>query len=101
MDCPDSRISSALQMNQCNSNIQAARQKIIKCHFSFSDFSIQPFVDMDLEVLPHVVAWMGRDGNNDDVPAYARYERISGRSLLYHFIKGMPRLFNFTHIKSV
>jgi hypothetical protein len=51
---------SLLQINRENSPNQAARIKIIKTHFS-EGFTTQPFVGMDLNVLPYAMAWMGRD----------------------------------------
>ena len=49
-----------LQLNQENTKTEAARRKILKVHFS-GNFNMQPFIDMDLKVLPHAVAWMARD----------------------------------------
>ena len=57
-----------------------ARRKILKYHFSTEDNVIQPFVDMDLEVLPQVVAWIGREDQD--------------HSLLYRLVKDMPSLFD-------
>jgi len=57
-----------------------ARRKILKYHFSNDDNIIQPFVDMDLEVLPQVVAWIGREDTD--------------HSLLYRLVKDMPSLFD-------
>ena len=57
-----------------------ARRKILKYHFSNEDNVVQPFVDMDLEVLPQVVAWIGREDQD--------------HSLLYRLVKDMPSLFD-------
>ena len=57
-----------------------ARRKILKYHFSTEDNVIQPFVDMDLGVLPQVVAWIGREDTD--------------HSLLYRLVKDMPSLFD-------
>ncbi|KAL7554038.1 hypothetical protein ACHAWF_017405 [Thalassiosira exigua] len=51
-------IVSLLELNK-ESNGQAAYLKIINAHFS-GDFDVQPFVEMDMKVLPHAVAWMAR-----------------------------------------
>ena len=40
---------------------QAAHLKIIKTHFSGRDSNMQHFMDMDLSVRPHAIAWMARD----------------------------------------
>ena len=52
-----------LQLNEKNTVSQAARLKIIKTHFSGSEINMQPFMDMDLCVRPHALAWMVRDEN--------------------------------------
>ena len=57
-----------------------ARRKILKYHFSNEDNVVQPFVDMDLGVLPQVVAWIGREDTE--------------HSLLYRLVKDMPSLFD-------
>ena len=54
--------------------MEAARRKILKVHFS-GDFSMQPFIGMDLKTLPHAIAWMAKD----------EY----GSSLLYQFVRNM------------
>ena len=68
-----SEIPALLQLNRENTRFEAARRKIIKVHFSGGDISMQPFIDMNLKVLPHAVAWMARD----------EY----GSSLLYRFVR--------------
>jgi len=67
-----------LLMNREGNKSHVARQKIIKYHLHGS-FDMQPFVDMDLRTMPHVIAWMGRDGI----------------SLLYHFIRNMQSNLKF------
>ena len=59
-----------LLLNRENTEMEAARCKILKVHFS--DFTLQPFIDMDLKALPHAIAWMARDGY--------------GSNLLYQFL---------------
>ena len=54
-------LSSLLQVNRENSKSQAARLKIIKTHFSGRDSNMQHFMDIDLSVRPHAIAWMTRD----------------------------------------
>ena len=76
---------SLLQINEASSETQAARLKIIKTHFNIG-YITQPFVDMDLNMLPHAMAWMGRDGRTGE--ANGRY---------FSFIKRMPSLFENAH----
>jgi hypothetical protein len=52
---------SLLKINRENSVRQAARLKIINTHFSGSEINMRPFVEMNLSVRPHAVAWMAKD----------------------------------------
>ena len=75
-------IRSLFYLNRDNSKSQAARLKIIKTHFS-GDYAGQPFVGMEWNVLPHVIAWMGRDGKSDETNGH-----------LYELVKSVPLLFD-------
>ena len=69
-----------LQLNGDSNKTEVARQKILKYHFlAGDDINIQEFVAMEMKVLPHAIAWIGRDD--------------AGNSLLYKFFHGMPSLF--------
>ena len=74
-------LESLLQIHRENSPSQAARLKIIKTHFK-DGFITQPFVDMDLNMLPHAMAWMGRDGRAGEVDRH-----------YFSFIKSISSLF--------
>ena len=76
-DWPE-EFESLLQINKEYTPSQAARLKIIKTHFK-EGFSTHPFVDIDLNVLPHAMAWMGRDGRagEDDGHYFSFIESIS------------------------
>jgi len=52
---------SLLKINRENSVSQAARLKIIKTHFSGSEINMLPFMEMNLSVRPHAIAWMAKD----------------------------------------
>jgi hypothetical protein len=54
-------ISSLLKINKENSVSEAARLKIITTHFSGSEINMQPFMEMNLSVRPHALAWMAKD----------------------------------------
>jgi hypothetical protein len=54
-------LASLLRLNRENSKREAACLKITKVHFSGHDSNMQPFMDMDLSVRPHAIAWMARD----------------------------------------
>jgi len=74
-------LRSLLRINRENSNNQAARIKIIKTHFSGSNINTQIFARMEVNVLPTVIAWMGRDGRSD-----------GNGDLLFAFLWSMPLL---------
>ena len=71
-------LADALQLNRNGNKLEVARQKILRYHDN--EDSIQEFVDMEWQVLPHAMAWIGRDD--------------TGLSLLYRFVQGMPDLFD-------
>ena len=77
-------LNSMLHLNREKGKRQAARLKIIRTHFP-GGFVVEPFVGMDLNVLPHAIAWMGRDGA-DEVDEH-----------LYGFLRIMPSLFDVDH----
>ena len=106
-------LSSLLQLNRENSKSQSARLKIIKTHFSGDNINLQPFADMKLKVVPHVIAWMGRygiDGMQPEVSPYCIYytdrmntgtdesatETNAGCNLMYQFLWSMPSLFEIS-----
>ena len=74
------KLGRLFRINQECTPAEAARRKIIQVHFS-GDISMEPFIDLDCEIFPHVIAWMARDGY--------------GRSLVYHFLR------NFTFMLDV
>ena len=74
-------LMSFFKLNQNDNKAEVARQKILQYHFSNGDNNIQDLVDMSLNVIPHAIAWVGRDD--------------TARSLLYRLIHGMPSLFDF------
>lgn len=65
-------LSTLLQLNREHTKVEAARRKILKVHFS-GDFNMEPFIDMNMKVVPHAIAWMAKD----------EY----GSSLLYQFVR--------------
>lgn len=56
-------LRSLLVLN--NTKRQAARHKIIRIHFS-EGFIAEPFLDMEVNVFPRAIAWMGCDGSNNE-----------------------------------
>ena len=80
-------LRSLLRINRENTEIQAARLKIIRTHFSGSNIDLTTFIDAKTNILPHAIAWMARDDavDRDDRNAY-------GMSLMYRFFCAKPTL---------
>ena len=78
----DRALDSYLRTNGNDNKSEVVRQKIIQYYFlkDNSINNIEEFVDMELEVLPHAIAWMGRD----DIAF----------PLLYQIVKNTPWLFD-------
>ena len=80
-----------LKINTICNSADAARVKIIMNHLS-GDFSMEPFTNMDLAVLPTALAWMGKM-NADIAFAYPSAEADLG--LMYKFMRGVaPVIFD-------
>lgn len=86
------KIQPYLDFNRnCNLS-NARRRKIIRTHFNSLNcidgcrINVQPFVEMDLELLPHAASWMARDSH--------------GFNLLFEFLPVMFSLLgdNWTHL---
>lgn len=73
-------INVLLGMNKNKDKVEVARQKILRYYFLNGEDNIHEFVDMEMNVLPQTMSWMGRD--------------YTGQSLLYSFIRSMPTLFD-------
>ena len=78
-----SDLRALLQLNRENTKAEAARRKVISVHFS-GDFNVQPFIDMDLKVLPHALAWMARNEH--------------GSSLTYKFVRNTTFFLNVSNV---
>ena len=86
----DFTYSELLELNGNKDKVEVARQKILQTHFNFSrDKIIQELLDMELEVMPTAIAWIGRSK-----PMNWTGIRTSGLSLLYNLMKRMPDLFD-------
>ena len=81
---PARKVWRCLEWNKNSNKFQVVRKKIIHSHLMLShkcEGSAKEFVDMDLEVLPHVLAWAGRDS--------------FGHSALYQILRIFPSLTSF------
>jgi len=87
---PTDDLVSYLALNINEDKVEVARQKILQNHFSSEDDEkIQEFLDMELEMMPSAIAWIGR-------PIHASWigENVSGLSLLYNLMRRLPDLFD-------
>ena len=75
----------------CNNKFDASRLKIILSHLQ-GNFSMDTYADMDLALLPHVLAYAGK--TNDAVSSvYKHAEKDTG--LMHKFVRGLaPVLFD-------
>lgn len=71
---------SLLQMNANENKSEVIRQKILQCYFLDGDANVQELEDMELNVFPQVICWLGRDS--------------IGLPVLFQLLKGSPLLFN-------
>ena len=93
MNFPDDLVL-LLELNENKDKTEVARQKILQTHFSTEDndtSNIQELLDMELEVIPTAIAWIGRSSHNG-----WRGMNVSGLSLLYNLIRRVPDLFDPT-----
>ena len=92
IDLPDCLISY-LKLNENKDKVEVARQKILQTHFSGSGdddkSNIQVLLDMELQIMPTAIAWIGRPSHND-----WRGTSVSGLSLLYNLMRRLPDLFD-------
>jgi len=72
---PSDEVSLYLGMNELSrTKLEAAGLKIYSKHLSKDGFSMEPFENMSLKIMPHVIAYMGKGGD---------------RFLMYNFVKGL------------
>ena len=95
-----------LEINREYSASDAARQKIITTHFS-NGMDVDILIDMELAVLPHAIAWMGRgipaqlsDPKPKLIPPRNNYwgpqhKPQGGLSFFYECVRKMPLFFDF------
>ena len=84
---PNDEVNLYLGMNELSrSKHEAAQLKIYSKHFSKDGFSMEPFENMSLKVMPHVIAYMGKGGV---------------RSLMYNFVKGMAAFVDLSSTATV
>ena len=90
-DEEENELESYLKLNKNKDKVEVARQKILQTHFLiFDDTSkIQEFLDMELEVIPTAIAWMGKPTHND-----WKGTNVSGLSTMFNLMRRLPDLFD-------
>jgi len=91
-DEESTELTSYLKLNKNKDKAEVARQKILKTHFSTKDddSKIQEMLDMELEMLPAFIAWMGRSNSDTDWKG----ENVSGLSTMFNLMRKVPDLFD-------
>jgi len=81
MNLPDD-LPSYLELNKNKHKVEVPRQKILLTHFSdvYDTSEMQEFLDMELEVMPNAIEWIGRD--------------IFGLFAMYNLMRRLPDLFD-------
>ena len=83
---PSDEVNLNLGMNELSSTKHAAAQlKIYSKHFSKDGFSMEPFENMSLKVIPHVIAYMGK----------------GGLLRMYNFVKGLASFVDLSSTATV
>jgi len=87
MNLPD--LSSSLELNKNKDKSEVARQKILRTHFSNNTSKMQELLDMELQVMPPVITWIGRP-----TPIDWKGMKVSGLSTMFNLLRRLPDLFD-------
>ena len=86
VSCKD--LSFCLLANTDIDKRMTARTKIFRFHLN-GNFDTSPFLDMDLEVLPYALGWIGKDGYANDISRKIRW------SAFYRILRNAPAICSF------
>jgi len=91
-------IGPYVELNKNEDKVEVARQKILQTHFRSSEDNIamQDLLDMELEMIPAVIAWIGRP-----LPIGWEGTQVSGLSTMFNLLRRIPDLFDSNAKKSV
>jgi len=96
----DDDIKSYLELNKNEDKVEVARQKILQTHFSTNEdddsSKMQELLDMELEIMPSVIAWIGRP-----TPINWKGTNVSGLSTMFNILCRLPDLFDSSTQKFV
>ena len=91
LDTIPKNLVDSLELNENKDKVEVARQKILRAHFSGDNddsTNVQEFLDMELEVIPTAIAWIGR-------PTVGWIgSDMSRLSLMYNLTRRLPDLFD-------
>jgi len=81
-----------LELNKNKDKFEVARQKILQTHFSDDGETskLEELLDMELEMLPTVIAWMGSPTHAD----WRGGTNVSSLSAMYNLMRRVPDLFD-------
>ena len=82
-------LTSNLQLNGNEDKAEVARQKILQTHFSTLD-NLQEFLDMELDLMPTAIEWIGRD-----LAIGWEGTQVSGLSTMFNLMRRVPDLFDY------
>merc|ERR1711982_213399 len=83
-----------LILNDKSNKKDVARQKIIYTHFN-NNTKLHHFCHLDLSLLPHAIAWVGKEYGSLDVNEEIDMEDELNKSCLhYRLIRSLPVLFD-------
>ncbi|KAL9189984.1 hypothetical protein ACHAXT_009659 [Thalassiosira profunda] len=74
-------------LNSDDDNRRVARRKIIQTHFGQDNSAMRPLAEIELEVAPHLIAWLGRDDGRPE-------SEKEGKELLFRLFRSMPDIFS-------
>jgi len=72
-------LDSLLELNKNGNKFEVVRAKLLRYHFLDDEVKIDEFLGMKLELVPHAMAWIARDG--------------IGLPLMQELVKSMSSLF--------
>ena len=96
VDFPE--LEYSLSLNEEFVSSYCARLKIFKVHFTSGreEKNLMPFYDMQMELLPHAISWIGDACDAGGLNAgntKMRKDMIDSATLMYQLVRSMPTLF--------
>ena len=82
------QLKKFLEFNRHGSVFPAVRKKIMHIHFDGEPFDLQPLLDMDVKIMPHILLWFMEKSDFCEIRRFCN---------LYHLFRNwnIPVLFGF------